>query len=1392
MRDGSRSHGFMKAAPAKLTSSLRSIHPQSRASSAKSVDGGDDSNLRAMCDEEFLGHDLPPNYIISREDKSADERQSRRKSSVSSRDDCYTKLSPGEQEMWDEEFLGHELPSNYRISREKGSGDLTQRKAMYSGGRRGQKKSSNSGEKTTNKGGIAQRHARFMSEDTLDFHFDRTADSYVLKPAISEETGASDDNARSCGNGSLHPEDESCTKEGRFEERALRFSADDWNLVDKKWNQSSDTKSSRRPSRRGIFHSPSGSDTSLVSTLESSSFSCGSDGSSLAKADDTSQSNGHLSVRIPALVESCGPDDSAIEEKATDDRQFLELSSFSRSRSDTPDSKPSDSGIEPEKGTFLEFNFFDGRMVESRDDDEVETDDATGQSGRNFSFGSKDDDASSDELVERSVATPTVYQSATTQSPESESFFGSSHGSDWSGSQSVSTVQGRSGVRDSADLDDDASVYTEDRTEDWSSDTQYFDANSSASKISTSSSRSSKEHIQLYPEDRMGTSVSKKDRDILRSLGKAAEPDKRNLKASHGTSRKPRSLGSVLSQHLAFTAIPSLRHKGQDKKHYPWADGDSPAKVSAACIEWLWAEKAQMKPVQSLRAIAAKERELAQAREISLKVAESAGIVQASGPPVRNLDSAFGEGKAASAVLRKVQSNIEKSVGADIPSSRPGRSGASPVRVAWRDPSKESRASILASWAAVYGLTEGQKAKAHSKDSKISLLSTSKKVRSGTPVKRSSGSGGCASPRPYVKTRSRLSRHVPKNLALELEVLCRPFGPVLKGVGCLPASKRGEVGGGRPTFFTQSSFHPKENVAAEIPSTTSSSTQVVTSSVQCGRLQCVVTRDGLPSYSLIMDESEEIFVAKSQKVEGPWTEGITHLYTFHSYKGKGKHKLTHWKQWGKKEKPCSDFAGNMKVTSTISPMMSCSGKQTFVESEFVLMDAKVKEIAVSVPSATNSYPRSSFSSWDATPMRSPRLPSSSFSSPSSTYYSLPSPAAAAFATSEGAAGAMPPLTLPSSRYVSQSMPSAAVSSRPSSSSLDKSSSSLDKGSLRLRQLERHVTLASPLQFNAKVGSSDSWSDTETLDDSESRITRFLPHTQCELAAIVVRAPLTKGQDKPGSPSDKWGWGINFLKKGSSSDRQKAGNGGPSSATASREDKSSEEDSGVPSTETCSSDISSHDQVCGSCGRFPVNEGCKGGMSVTLILPAGSHGCTANGVDGPQPLVERWKSGGRCDCGSWDLGCGLTVLDNQKSETADSPTRAAEDAEARDNTLRLHIQGKKNESLGLILTALREGCYTLGFQAPMSPLHAFATAVAVLHSRDPLNASKASGDAKTRDTCRAAEKLASCATTAVTAATTTNTLRSIVTRPSDETYCVKPLVNYQLVCPDPPLSPFGRA
>lgn len=49
------------------------------------------------------------------------------------------------------------------------------------------------------------------------------------------------------------------------------------------------------------------------------------------------------------------------------------------------------------------------------------------------------------------------------------------------------------------------------------------------------------------------------------------------------------------------------------------------------------------------------------------------------------------------------------------------------------------------------------------------------------------------------------------------------------------------------------------------------------------------------------------------------------------------------------------------------------------------------------------------------------------------------------------------------------------------------------------------------------------------------------------------------------------------------------------------------------------------------------------FSTTVLLPGGSHGLPSKAE--PSPLIERWFSGGQCDCGGWDLGCKVNVFSN---------------------------------------------------------------------------------------------------------------------------------------------------
>lgn len=61
-------------------------------------------------------------------------------------------------------------------------------------------------------------------------------------------------------------------------------------------------------------------------------------------------------------------------------------------------------------------------------------------------------------------------------------------------------------------------------------------------------------------------------------------------------------------------------------------------------------------------------------------------------------------------------------------------------------------------------------------------------------------------------------------------------------------------------------------------------------------------------------------------------------------------------------------------------------------------------------------------------------------------------------------------------------------------------------------------------------------------------------------------------------------------------------------------------------------------------------------STTIILPGGVHSLPNKGE--PSPLLDRWKSGGSCDCGGWDIGCKLRVLSSKNECSRISETSKA--------------------------------------------------------------------------------------------------------------------------------------
>ncbi|PKU77112.1 uncharacterized protein LOC110114183 [Dendrobium catenatum] len=124
-------------------------------------------------------------------------------------------------------------------------------------------------------------------------------------------------------------------------------------------------------------------------------------------------------------------------------------------------------------------------------------------------------------------------------------------------------------------------------------------------------------------------------------------------------------------------------------------------------------------------------------------------------------------------------------------------------------------------------------------------------------------------------------------------------------------------------------------------------------------------------------------------------------------------------------------------------------------------------------------------------------------------------------------------------------------------------------------------------------------------------------------------------------------------------------------------------------------------------------------SISAILPIGIHGFSDLGK--PSTLIERWKSGGSCDCGGWDEGCRLTVLADSLHEM-----KVASSVEVCPTTdgfrdIELFIQGgKADNKYAFRMIAFKEGLYTVEFGSSITSLQAFAICIATLHCKNSID------------------------------------------------------------------------
>lgn len=123
---------------------------------------------------------------------------------------------------------------------------------------------------------------------------------------------------------------------------------------------------------------------------------------------------------------------------------------------------------------------------------------------------------------------------------------------------------------------------------------------------------------------------------------------------------------------------------------------------------------------------------------------------------------------------------------------------------------------------------------------------------------------------------------------------------------------------------------------------------------------------------------------------------------------------------------------------------------------------------------------------------------------------------------------------------------------------------------------------------------------------------------------------------------------------------------------------------------------------------------KNTRCISAIVPRGYHGGVSSENGGPSGLVERWRSGGRCDCGGWDYGCPIRVLNNEGVGSS-SPQSAAQDSKS----VELSLTGLRSNEPALRLVNVTEGLYILYFDSSLvSPLQCFSAGVAIVHSQAP--------------------------------------------------------------------------
>ncbi|CAO2840775.1 unnamed protein product [Amaranthus hypochondriacus] len=119
------------------------------------------------------------------------------------------------------------------------------------------------------------------------------------------------------------------------------------------------------------------------------------------------------------------------------------------------------------------------------------------------------------------------------------------------------------------------------------------------------------------------------------------------------------------------------------------------------------------------------------------------------------------------------------------------------------------------------------------------------------------------------------------------------------------------------------------------------------------------------------------------------------------------------------------------------------------------------------------------------------------------------------------------------------------------------------------------------------------------------------------------------------------------------------------------------------------------------------------LNSTVILPGGVHTVPSKGEI--STLAERWRSGGSCDCGGWDLGCQLRVYTNKKEYES---KMGSSGVNQNKNKFQIFSQGNQDNQLVLSLAPFKERIHSVEFSSSLSLLQAFAICISLIDCKRP--------------------------------------------------------------------------